>query len=196
MRLELQRSDSARLGRARQAGSAYLLALVVLILLTVIGLSLSLTTQTEFQIGAAEGTATRVFYAADSGVEVSLARGLASADHSTVTFRMTDDGEPLAGGSYEFVNEVETSPFLPILDTACNLCEINNAGTYSENAFRKINHAVMSEARRFGTMDAGTTRKLLAQKRIAGMIEIQPWKVTPSALFPIADDAQMEKIKF
>jgi hypothetical protein len=180
----------------REAGSVYLLALVVLSLLTVIGLSLSLTTQTELQIGATEGSLTRVLYAADSGVEVALARGLASADHSAIVFRLTDDGDPLTGSEYEFLSEVETSPFVPILDTACNLCEINDAGTYSENAFRRINHAVVSRAQRFGTMDGGTTRNLLAQKQIAGMIEVQPWRVTPSALFPINDPAQMAKIKF
>jgi hypothetical protein len=169
---------------------------MVFVVLTVLGMSLALITQTELQIGAAERTATRVFYAADTGVEVALARGMASADHSAAVFRLTDDGQPLAGNKYELFNEVETSPFVPILDTACNLCEINNAGTYAENAFRKINNAVTSQAQRLATQDGGITTTFRAQKAVAGMIEIQPWKVSPTAFFPIDDPAQMAKIKF
>ena len=179
-----------------EAGSAYILALMVMVVLTIVGMSLALTTQTEIQIGAAEQTATRVFYAADTGIEVALARGMVTADHSTIIFRITDDGEPLTGSKYELFNEVETSPFVPILDTACNLCEINNSGTYSENAFRKINNAVTSRAQRFGTLDGGITTDLRARKTLAGMIEMQPWKISPSALFPIDDPDQMAKIKF
>ena len=187
---------SRLVGCRREDGSAYILALMVLVVLTVVGMSLALTTQTEIQIGAAERTSTRVFYAADAGVEVALARGMVSADHSAVTIRLTDDGTPLTGGKYELFHEVATSPFLPILDTACNLCEINNSGTYSENAFRKINNAVTAQAQRLATNDNGVTTTFRAQKTIAGMIEIQPWKVSPTALFPIDDPVQMAKIKF
>jgi hypothetical protein len=172
------------------------MSMIVLLLLTIMGVGLAMTTQTEIQIGASEATTTRVFYAADAGLEVALARGLASADHSAVTFRMSDHGGDLANGDYEFVSEVVTSPLVPILDTTCSLCEINDAGTYSENAFRRINHAVMADAERYGTLDAGATRQFLAAKRIGGMIEIQPWKVAPSALFPIDDPVQMAKIRF
>lgn len=183
-------------GRAREEGSAYLLAMIVLLLLTIMALGLAMTTQTEVQIGAAEANSTRVFYAADAGFEVAVARGLASADHSAVTFRLTDDGGDLTSGTPGFINEIETSPLLPILDTSCNLCEINDGGTYSENAFRRINHVVMADAQRYLTMDAGTNLKFLARKRIGGMIEIQPWKVSASSMFPIDDAQQMAKIRF
>jgi hypothetical protein len=195
-RVDYFQPRSPRLRRGSDSGSAYILSLMVIIVLTIVGMSLALTTQTEIQIGAAERTTTRVFYAADTGIEVALARGMVAADHSALTFRITDDGEPLTGSDYELFNQVDTSPFVPILDTACNLCEINNSGTYSENAFRKINNAVTAQAERFGTLDGGITNTLRARKTIAGMIEMQPWKVSPSALFPIDDPAQMAKIKF
>ena len=193
------RPHGTGLGRRRglrQAGSAYVLAIVVMVLLMVIGLSLALTTQVELQIGAAEAASTRVFYAADAGIEVALARGLASADHSTLIFRMSDSGDELVDGQLEFLSEVETSPFVPISDVACNLCEINNAGTYSESAYRKINHAVASQAERFMTTDRGENLKFVARKRLAGMIEIQPWKVETAALRPIDDEKQISKIPF
>ena len=162
----------------------------------VIGLSLAVTTQTELQIGTNEQIATRVFYAADAGLEVAVSRGLAAADHTARTFRLTDDGDDMPGSGYHFFSEVEVTAFVPILDTTCNLCEINNAGSYSENAFRKINNAVLSTARRFSTYDGGVTTSLKAKKEIAGMVEVQPWKVSPDALAPLNDPAQMAKIKF
>lgn len=185
-----------RIANNQQAGSAYIVSLLVLVLLTVIGLSLAITTQTELQIGTNEQIATRVFYAADAGVEVAMARGLAAADHSARTFRITDDGQDMQNSGYRFFSEIEITPFVPILDTTCNLCEINNAGSYSENAFRKINHAVLSTARRFSTYDGGATTSLKAKKEIAGMVEFQPWKVSPDALAPLNDPVQMAKIKF
>jgi len=187
---------SDRFVELRQSGSAYIISLLVLVLLTVIGLSLAVTTQTELQIGANEQIATRVFYAADAGIEVAVARGLAAADHSSRVFRLTDDGEAMQTSGYRFFSEIEVTAFVPILDTTCNLCEINNAGSYSENAFRKINHAVLSTAERYSTYDGGVTTTLKAKKEIAGMIEFQPWKVTPDALVPLTDPAQMAKIKF
>ena len=189
-------TNRRRIATTRQAGSAYILALLVMVLLTMIGLSLALTTQTELLIGTNEQVATRVFYAADAGIEVAVARGLAGADHTARTFRITDTGEDMQGSGYRFFNEVEVTAFVPILDTTCNLCEINNAGSYSENAFRKINHAVLSTARRFSTYDGGATTSLKARKEIAAMVEFQPWKVSPDALAPLNDPDQMAKIKF
>jgi len=59
--------------RASERGSAYLFALLVLLVLTVIGLSLAVITQTEVQIGGAIKGATRVLYGADSGVSIQFA---------------------------------------------------------------------------------------------------------------------------
>ncbi len=180
----------------RQAGSAYLVTLLVMILLTVIALSLAVTTQTELQIGANERVATRVFYAADTGLEVAVARGLVSGDHSSQTFILTDDGLDYQDANPDWASEVSLTPLLPILDTPCNLCEINNAGTYSENAYRKINNAVSSTAQRFMTYDRGATKSAMGEKQVAAMIEMQPWKVLPEALFPLEDNAMMAKISF
>lgn len=179
-----------------ESGSAYIVALLVLVVLTILGLSLALITQTELQIGGNERAATRVFYAADTGIEFSVAKALVTSDHSGVQFAYTEKGTKLADTGLIIGNQVEVTPLYPILDSPCNLCEINNAGTYSERAFLKINHAVTANAQLFGTVDAGANRTPIAQKALTTMIEIQPWKSAPQALAPIDDPEVLQKIKF
>lgn len=177
---------SARRG---ESGSAYILVLLVLMVLTILGLSLAFTTQTEVQIGSNERVASRVFYAAESGIAAAAARAIVSADYQARTYTFKESGTV---PGLDFQSRVEVSPVLPILDSPCNLCEINNAGTYSEKSFRKINHAVTAVATRY----AGTDTTPLAQKTLTAMIEVQPWKVSPEAYTAINDPAQLAKIKF
>jgi hypothetical protein len=179
--------DSARRSSA-QAGSAYIAALLVLVVLTVIGLSLALITQSEMQIGANERVQQRMFYAANSGIAASTARALTNADYSSTTYALGDVGSSIAGLGFD----VEVSPFLPILDSPCHLCEINQIGTYNERSFRAINHAVTAVAiRRQGA--AGAT---LAQKTLSSMIEVQPWRQTPDALEALNDPDELAKLRF
>ncbi|MBV8202862.1 MAG: hypothetical protein JOZ15_19775, partial [Acidobacteria bacterium] len=56
-----------------ERGSAFIVALLVLVVLTIAGLALTLMTQTEMRIGANEREANRTFYASDSGIQVSTA---------------------------------------------------------------------------------------------------------------------------
>ena len=187
----------------REAGSAYVVALVVLFIVTLLGLSLTLVTQTEFQIGANERLVTRVFYGADSGVSSAIARALVRSDHSGQVLNLTDTGADFTGGTLlgvldtgESGTRVEVSPFYPILDVPCNLCEVNNAGTYSGRDYRKVNHAVTAIAQRFVTFDQGVTRRTLAEKALTTMIEVQPWRVPIQAYDPIDKASELEKIKF
>lgn len=180
----------------REAGSAYIVALLVLFVLTLLGLSLTLVTQTEVRIGANERTITNVFYGADTGVALATARALVSADHSAQDFVFTDDGQDLQTGTLAMATRVEVSPFYPILDVPCNLCEINNAGSYSGRDFRKVNHAVSSRAQRFATTDAGASRTPLGEKALTTMIEVQPWRVPTQAYDPIDQPSELAKIKF
>lgn len=171
-----------------QAGSAYIAALLVLVVLTVIGLSLALITQSEMQIGANERVQQRMFYAANSGIAASTARALTNADHSSTTYSLGDVGSSIAGLGFE----VEVSPFLPILDSPCNLCEINQVGTYNERSFRAINHAVTAVAIR----RRGATGPTLAQKTLSTMVEVQPWRQTPEALEALNDPDELAKLRF
>jgi hypothetical protein len=180
-----------------QAGSAYIAALLVLVVLTVIGLALALITQSEMQIGANERVQQRMFYAANSGIAASTARALTNADYSSTTYRLGDVGGSFitVPSSASFVRpgfDVQVSPFLPILDAPCHLCEINQIGTYNERSFRSINHAVTVVAIR----RQGVTGATLAQKTLSSMIEVQPWRQTPDALVALNDPAQLAMLRF
>ncbi|MEE8138964.1 MAG: pilus assembly PilX N-terminal domain-containing protein [Thermoanaerobaculia bacterium] len=172
-----------------QAGSAYIVTLLALVVLTIVGLSLSLITQSEMLIGSNERTIQRIFYAADSGLSESTARALVNADHASRTLELDEIyGNPLLALGYR----IEVSPFYPILDSPCNLCEINNRGTYSDEAFRKVNHAATATATRIG----GPDESILAQKTVSAMVEVQPWRWSPEAVLSLDDPTELEKIKF
>jgi Tfp pilus assembly protein PilX len=173
----------------RERGSAYIVTLLALVVLTILGLSLTLVTQSEMQIGVNERIIQRVFYAADSGIAATTARALVTNDFSERTIVLE---EPETNPFLNHRSSVEISPLVPILDSPCNLCEINNAGTYSERAFRKIGHAVTVNASRLG--GANDTRT--AFKTISAMIDFQPWKDPPQAYLPIDDPTALAKIKF
>lgn len=174
-------------GACRQSGSAYIAALLVLVVLTLVGLSLALITQSEMQIGANERVGQRLFYAANSGIAASTARALTNADYTSTSYPLQDVGSGLSG----MVFQVEMSPFFPILDSPCHLCEINHIGSYSERSFRAINHAVTATAAR--RRSGGSA---LAQKTLTSMIEVQPWRQTPDAYEALTDPAELAKLKF
>lgn len=171
-----------------ERGSAYVVTLLALVVLTIMALSLTLVTQSEMQIGVNERIIQRIFYAADSGIAATTARALVTNDFSARTIVLE---EPETNATLNFRSNVEISPLVPILDSPCNLCEINNAGTYSERAYRKIGHAVTVNAARLGGVDTQT-----AFKAISAMIDLQPWKDPPQAYLPIDDPDALAKIKF
>lgn len=181
-----------RPGRSRPTparGSAYVVTLLALVVLTILALSLTLVTQSEMQIGTNERVVQRIFYAADSGIAATTARALVTNDFSERTVVLEeDDTNPLLA----MRNEARISPMVPIIDAPCNLCEINNAGTYSENAYRKIGHAVTVNGVRVG----GPSDTQTALKVISAMVDFQPWKDPPQAYLPIDDPDALAKIKF
>jgi hypothetical protein len=61
--------------RTGERGMALMLALVVLFVLSIMGLTLLYSSTAEMQIAGAETTLNKTFYAADSGVQYALAQG-------------------------------------------------------------------------------------------------------------------------
>ena len=156
----------------RETGSVYVLALLVLLILTIVGLALSLVTQTELQIGANERMTQAAFYATNSGIDLATAKALVLPDHRSFQI---DVAEPDSRAGVHLGHRLEVSPFLPILDSPCNLCQINE-----DVPFFKINHAVASTATRIAWMGpAGTPPPTnptpLAQKRLSVLVSFQPW---------------------
>ncbi len=178
----------ARAPRAHQEGSAYIVALLALLVLTLVGLSLALVTQTEMQIGANERTIQKVFYAADSGFAASTAKALVNADYAAHIYTLPDaDASGLLAAQFE----LDASPFLPILQAPCNLCEINNAGEYGAQNYQRVNHALTIVAGR----EAGAGIRL-AERTLAAMVDVQPWQSPAEALLPLNDPTELAKIKF
>ena len=110
----------------RETGSVYVLALLVLLILTIVGLALSLVTQTELQIGANERMTQAAFYATNSGIDLATAKALVLPDHRSFQI---DVAEPDSRAGVHLGHRLEVSPFLPILDSPCNLCQINEDGS-------------------------------------------------------------------
>ena len=164
MRTTIKARTSRSSGSAER-GSAYLVALLVLVVLSVVGLSLVLITQTEAQIGANERIINRNFYAADSGIAVSVARVLISGIRSTLLFKL--DEANATANQYARQDEVSVAPAFTIGQNPCNLCQIN-----SKPRYYRFNHLIASRATRYGVV-AGD-RHPMAQKNITAMVEVQP----------------------
>lgn len=180
-------------GRPGEAGSAYVLALLVMVLLTIVGLSLALVTQTEMQIGANEKSIERAFYAADSGISLATAQTLVTRRPAwSEVYKLEEAAGATGSRALRLEHEIDVSPFFPIGSSPCNLCDINNAGEYGAVNYHRANHAVTSVAiRRFPGSDVP-----LAERAITAMIEFQPWELPPEALLAIEDEDQLKKIKF
>ncbi len=159
-----------RLGSPRgEQGSAYIVALLLLLLLTVIGLSLSLVTQNELQIGANEKLINRVFYAADSAVMEATARALILGEFQAGSSFTSDLGPPSPAN---LGIEVQRDSYTRLNSPYCALCEVNQQP--GEEPYRAITYFVDVTARRTGT--AGGSSVALAEKRLNAMIDIQPYK--------------------
>ena len=102
-----------------EAGSAYILTLLILMVLGIAGLGVSLVTQTEVSLGGSERTIHRAFYAAESGIAVSTSRALVSANFASGTVDIQDG----MANSISAFHRVDLSPFVPTVEAACNFCE-------------------------------------------------------------------------
>ena len=110
---------------ASQHGSVYVITLVVLLVLTVLGLSIALITQSEMQIGTNERMGETMFYAADSGIEVATAKALVIPDLRRMRL---DQVVPTALPGLNVRNRVDVSRFRPIL-TRRAICARSTRGS-------------------------------------------------------------------
>lgn len=190
--MSLRNPDSAPAAarrRSAEAGSAYLVAILALVVLTVVGLSLALITQTEMQIGANERSIERAFYTADSGVALATATTLVTRRPAWSEIHTLADPP---GYGLQLEHRVDVSPFYPIGSSPCNLCDITNAGEYGSKNYYRANHAVTSVSIR----RLPGTEVPLAEKAVTAMVEFQPWELPPESVLAIQDESQLAKIKF
>lgn len=154
-----------------QAGSAYVLALLALVVLSILGLGLALITQTEMQIGSNERTVQKVFYAADTGIQMAIARAVVIPEISKFTLHLKDN-EKVA-----LKHEVEVSDFLPVAHSTCNLCEFNDPGEYKDQ-YKKVNFDVTATANRKTVLHS---THVLAAKTVNSIVELQPYQFSTTS---------------
>ncbi|HEV8628761.1 MAG TPA: PilX N-terminal domain-containing pilus assembly protein [Thermoanaerobaculia bacterium] len=201
--------------RTSESGSAYIIALLVLVVLSILGIALSLISQSEMQIGANELTSHRALYGADGGVNLAIARVLtvnSSVDNATITavtpmaftipesrFTYNAAGDPVPytppDGSTHFAERVSVSPFVPIHEQSCDGCQ----AAIGDITLETVQHAVVATAQRItwngnatptATQIADAPRT--AQKELYMMIGLAPfWKPKWES---IADANQVSKI--
>jgi hypothetical protein len=182
---------AVRPGAAGERGSAYIVALLALVLLTILGLSLVLITQTEVQIGANERTVSRTFYAADAGLSVAGAQALAAGEYTSPSFTINQENAGVLGN---LADVVDVSPMVPLTAVRCNWCPANDDGTPK---FYRVTHAVTAEAERLawsGTGPPPADATVLGQKTLSVMLEFEPWPSPPTE--PIADAIALKKVRF
>jgi Tfp pilus assembly protein PilX len=151
----------------REAGSAYVLTLIVLLVLTLLGLGLALITQSEVEVGANERTINRVFYGAETGITASVANYMFGNSREGNSFTYMDPGSSVFG------TQVEVTPMIQLNVGPCNLCEVNQNSQYYN-----VTHQVDATATRFGE-DGDGDRTVLARKNLEVMVGIQPIQLTP-----------------
>jgi hypothetical protein len=202
--------------RSRESGSAYIVALLVLVVLSLIGLALALITQSEQQLGSNELQAQRAFYGAESGIQLAIARVLtvdSSVENATVpavtemAFTVPEmrsyvkpDGTvvpvtPVDGGTH-YAARVNVSPFVPIRDSYCDMCPAAEGDVQLLN----VNHAVVATAQRVTwngdsnpyDSPSDPTPTVLARKQVFLMVGLQPW--WPPRWEAIADSAEVQKV--
>lgn len=185
---------AARVGkrRASEQGSAYIIALLVLVVLTILGLALAMITQTEMQIGASERITTRTLYSADSGIGLAVARVLVNNDHTATTVFLA--GSP-SSGTVRSGHRVELTPFHPILYAPCNLCAVNQG-----QEFLTVNHAIAATSGRVlwaGSPDPEADAPTQSRKTVGAIVEIQPWRMTSESVESLdLEDGELDRIKF
>lgn len=165
----------------RERGSAYVVSLLVLIVLTLLGLSLSLISSTEMQVGSNERTIQRVFYGADSGVGIGVARALVAGDHNEMQVTLNRVAYPGEGGGSPFAppttptvprprssisTQVALGPRPPLSQVVCNLSEAS-CEEYGGDCFVRMLMAITAAGQR---VDGNTT---LAQSTVSAIMDMQ-----------------------
>jgi Tfp pilus assembly protein PilX len=174
--------------RAGEQGSAYIVALLILFILSAVGLSVAFVSQTELIVGSQERTIQRTFYAADAGLDIAASAALNRGDYEA---RRIDLADPSGLLGASLIDRIETSVVAPILETACNLCQVNQDADYY-----RISHAVTSRASRLGRTATAGQDVPLSTKEVSAVFDFQPWRRQATATFLGTDAANRTELRF
>ncbi|MYB19101.1 MAG: hypothetical protein F4Y16_08965 [Holophagales bacterium] len=151
-------------GPASAQGSSTLLVTLILLLLSGSCLALLMATQTELLVAFQDKVQVRLLAAADGGVELGVARGIAGADEPTTRTL----GGSLPGAEVQ----VELSGFVPMAHGACHLCMTNLEGTLgSLGGLRRVSHTVSASA----TAPRRSDGLPPPQRSVSAVVDLMPW---------------------
>ncbi len=153
----MKRSASAQ-------GSSTLLVTLILLLLSGSCLALLMATQTGMLVAAQQKVQVRLLAAADGGVQLGVARGMAGAvDPTTRT---------LGGGAPGAKVVVEVSGFVPAASGPCLLCMVNLEGTLgSLGGLRRVSHVVSATASAPDRSDGLPSPR----RSVSAVVDLAPW---------------------
>ena len=99
-----------------ERGSVFIVALLALVLLTVIGLSLALVTETEMLLGGNEQIITETFYASETGVSVAIGQAMlgSTEEKCFAALALEEDGTERQVGVRKLGYSVDTSSLYPV----------------------------------------------------------------------------------
>jgi len=118
-------------GRKTQEGVAYLMALFLLFVFTMLALALNLAMQSELFSASHPPIVARLHYAAESGLAVAVARALASGEiGSTVLRRQHREVEE--GGLVEVEERLEVVVGARLAVSPCDYCSVEVRDSWSE----------------------------------------------------------------
>ncbi|MEO8197722.1 MAG: hypothetical protein ABI689_13485 [Thermoanaerobaculia bacterium] len=157
--------SQSHLGSRSESGSAYLATLLVLVVLTILGLSLAVITQTEVLIGGSEKQATRQLFASSSGAQAAAVYELVSRDSASHRLRIGQRSESILGQTTVIGDDLCTTPYAQISRTLCNLCDM------SEGDYWAVGYGVTAVALRRGDTALG------ARKTIGTVVTFEPWQL-------------------
>ena len=177
---------------AKERGSATIIALLVLFLISLLGLALALVTSTESMIAANERLNAQSFYAADSGLDLAAVRVILADDTSPLLVQV-NNVVPNRATRTEFLLERVT----PLVDMPCNLCSISLRTGYESGDYGRRVFSLVSEGRRASTANETDARIFMTDKdpdgnifasrrSVSAFLDIQP--LNRSGESPIEDE--------
>ena len=169
--------------RSSESGSAYIIALMALVVLSILGLGLALVTQTEMQVGAGEMTYQRMLYSADSGAARATANAFAHYDCAAIDgadYLIPDQDLTALMTNSGLRQEVSVTASIMVMAPPCPLCKVNNASGSQEAGqqdYYEIHHVLSADAeRRRGTDPASPA---LGSRTVGTFFSLQPWPINP-----------------
>ena len=157
-------TSTERLGTRRESGSAYVLTLMVLVVLSMLGLILAMVTQSEVEIGANERTVNRVFYGAEAGISASVTNLIVANGMSAIQMTTMDPGSTIYG------TRVQVAPYIQLNSGPAELSQINQ-----DTDYKSVTYGVNAAATRFGRQSS-TQETNLGTKSIELMILVTPFE--------------------